>query len=343
MDKLQDFAGNAAVKAAVDGMLRTGRIPHAVILEGDAGLGKRTLADFIARAAVCAASPGKIPCGICGNCHLAVGENHPDIAYIQPVGRTLSVDTVRQVRQDAFILPHQAPRRVFIFAEADAMTEQAQNALLKVLEEPPAYVVFLLLTVNAARLLATIRSRSVILTLSSPGLDEGEACAARLLADGRAEGADVSPTRIRWALKEENGNIGRALALLQAGENSAEEQTAAALLQLAASGSDLELLTAALPMEKDRKGAHIILESLLVNIQGALARKAAGQADGRDKTAGGGRLDSRADDPGQRLSMAGLARMEEAVRTALRGLERNANLPLLSTYLCACFKEAAGL
>lgn len=333
MDRLQDFAGNASVKAAVGGMLRTGRIPHAMILEGDEGLGKRTLADFMAKAAVCAGEEAHIPCGKCKNCRLAEGGNHPDIAYIRPTGRTLSVDAIRQVRQDAYVLPHQAGRRVFIFPEADAMTEQAQNALLKVLEEPPDYVVFMLLTVSAARLLTTIRSRSTVFTLSAPGLQEAEACLLKQLeleaGDELSSGA--APAKIRELLRAQGGNIGRAKALLLAGQEPAEEQTAAALLRLAAGGGDLELLSAALPLEKDRKSARLILEALLSLIQAALTRKSGGPGSGPGNY------------PGEPVSTLGLSRMEQAVRAALQGLERNANLSLLSTYLCACFKEAAGL
>lgn len=328
MDKLSDFVGNASVKAALSGMLRTGRIPHAVILEGAGGLGKTTLARILAAAAVCSGE-GDIPCGRCGNCRLAAEDIHPDITFVRPAGQTLSVDAVRQVRQDAYTLPHQAPRRVFVFPAADAMTEQAQNALLKILEEPPEYVVFLLLTESAARLLSTIRSRSTVCTLSAPGREEA---AARIeaLARRQAEGAAAwSKEQILAALEAEGDNIGRALQLLQAGERPAEEQAADAILEQAAVGTDLELLKAAYALEKDRKTARLILSSLLCKIQEALVRKSG---------AGG-----TADYPGARLSRGGLVKMEETVRTALKGLDRNANLSLLSGYLCACFKEAAGL
>lgn len=346
MLKLSEFAGNEPVKAALSGMLRGGRIPHALILEGAAGLGKKTLASFIAAAAVCTQADtsddtgdgtdcgtggGGIPCGRCGSCHLAAGGVHPDVITIRPAGQTLSVDAVRQVRQDAYTLPHQAPRRVFLFPEADAMTEQAQNALLKVLEEPPAYVVFLLLTVSASRLLATIRSRSVILTLSPPAPEEAADRVMALAAaqrGGEPDGLSPSREKILSALRAEGGNIGRALELLRAGEEPAEEQTAAAILNLAAGGGDLALLKAAYALEKDRKSARRILESLLAKIQAALVLKSSAGAESY---------------PGRQLSRNSLAKMEEITRTALRGLDRNANLPLLSSYLCACFKEAAGL
>ena len=332
---LSDFAGNEPVKTALSGMLRTGRIPHALILEGAAGLGKKTLAGFIAAAAVCTGGDGAdIPCGRCGGCHLAAGSVHPDVIWVRSAGQTLSVETVRQVRQDVYTLPHQAPRRVFVFPEADAMTEQAQNALLKVLEEPPAYVVFLLLTVSASRLLATIRSRSVVFTLSAPGLQEAADRVTALAAasretDGELDGLSISRERILSVLEAEGGNIGRALDLLRAGEEPAEERSAAAILREAAEGGDLSLLQAAYALEKDRKNARRILECLLAKIQAALVYKAAGGGPG--------------DYPGQRLSRNSLAKMEEITRTALRGLDRNANLPLLSSYLCACFNEAVGL
>ena len=147
--------------------------------------------------------------------------------------------------------------------------------------------------------------------------------------DGESDGLAPGRDKVLAALRAEGGNIGRALDLLQAGGEPAEEQTAAAILNLAAEGGDLSLLKAAYALEKDRKNARLILESLLAKIQAALVYKSSGIGPGTY--------------PGQRLSRSSLSKMEDITRTALRGLDRNANLPLLSSYLCACFKEAAGL
>ena len=114
------------------------------------------------------------PCGSCQNCHLAQISSHPDIAVITPLDskKFLSVDQIRELRAEAFVKPHQAVNRVFIIEDASRMNPQAQNALLKVLEEPPKNVVFILLVPSKTMLLDTIISRCVLLSLLDASTDD---------------------------------------------------------------------------------------------------------------------------------------------------------------------------
>lgn len=161
------FEGNSALKTTVEGVLNSGRMPHAFLIECANGGEGTELARYIAQAAVCAGE--KRPCGICRGCRAAIDGNHPDISVIQPENgkKTISVATVRQIRADAYIKPHSADGRVFIIDGAHRMNVQSQNALLKVLEEPPVGVVFILTVTSRTELLETVRSRCTLITINS--------------------------------------------------------------------------------------------------------------------------------------------------------------------------------
>ena len=144
-------------------------LSHAYIISGPEGCGKERLAEWLAAACVCSGA-GEVPCLTCPNCRKAAGNIHPDIIRVTvPEGkRGISVEQVRQLRADAYIRPNEAPRKVFLIEDAQAMNDSAQNALLKVLEDGPAYLVFLLVAENPLQLLETIRSRCEQISLA-PG------------------------------------------------------------------------------------------------------------------------------------------------------------------------------
>ncbi len=154
------------VKQSLSRAFAESRLPHAMILEGPAGSGKAELARWIAKAAVCTGE-GERPCGRCSGCVKAAAGAHPDITIAGggTAARSFHVDTVRQIRSDAYIKPNEAPLRVFLLEGAEAMSEQAQNALLKVFEEPPERVIFILTVTSAAKLLPTVRSRAQLFAL----------------------------------------------------------------------------------------------------------------------------------------------------------------------------------
>ena len=157
---LSALAGNAALKQQLLPRLKEGRLGHAFILSGPPGAGKSTLANILARALVCAQEQNK-PCGTCPACKKALAGIHPDIITLLPEepGKPINVDQIRWLRADAHIRPNEAGRKVYILPEAHRMRGEAQNAMLKLLEEGPAYAAFLLLAENAGELLTTVRSR----------------------------------------------------------------------------------------------------------------------------------------------------------------------------------------
>lgn len=168
------------------------RFPHAVLLEGEPGSGTDRLAADLARAAVCL-STGDKPCGVCAGCVKAAAGSHPDIFTVDGDAnpRAFPVDTIRQIRADAYVRPNEAPRRVFVLLGVQNMSEISQNALLKILEEPPRSVIFILTAVSAAALLPTVRSRVQIFSAAGGSMPENwetaERIARAVLAPAEAE------------------------------------------------------------------------------------------------------------------------------------------------------------
>ncbi|MCL2563825.1 MAG: hypothetical protein FWE08_07310 [Oscillospiraceae bacterium] len=145
----------------------SGPLAHAYIISGDDASQRRTLADRMARSLVCDAVSIARPCEGCAACEKANRGIHPDIQIVGPAEgkREIPVATVREMVADAPTLPNEAPAKVYIVEEADTLNPSAQNAFLKLLEEPPSFVTFLLLAENPLALLPTVRSRCVSLSL----------------------------------------------------------------------------------------------------------------------------------------------------------------------------------
>lgn len=166
MSGFQDIIGHEKTIEHLQNAILSNKVNHAYLIQGEPGAGKRTLANAFAQVLQCEKNE-KDACGSCHSCRQAIGHNHPDIIYVtHEKPGSIGVDEIRdQLVGDVQIRPYNGKYKIYIVAEAEKMTAQAQNALLKTLEEPPEYAVILLLTVNASLLLETIRSRCVQLTL----------------------------------------------------------------------------------------------------------------------------------------------------------------------------------
>lgn len=212
-----DVVGNEALCARLLSDLTQGRLSHAYIIEGASGTGKHTLALRIAAALACerASDPNvPLPCHSCTSCRKILSGNSVDVIYVNRGDKaTLGVDPIRALRGDVYIAPNDTSAKVYIIEEAHLMTPQAQNAFLLTLEEPPEYVLFLLLCESATALLETVRSRAPILrTERIPPADIG----VHLL---RVSSEAVmlqrnSPEELSELLVAADGSIGRALELL---------------------------------------------------------------------------------------------------------------------------------
>ena len=168
-----DIIGHEQIIEHFRSALKNHQVSHAYILNGENGSGKNMLAKAFAKALVCEAGYGD-SCNMCRACHQFDSGNHPDVKWItHEKANSIGVDEVReQINNDIVIKPYSSKYKVYIIDEAEKMTVQAQNALLKTIEEPPAYAVILLLTTNTGMLLPTILSRCVVLDLKPVASDK---------------------------------------------------------------------------------------------------------------------------------------------------------------------------
>jgi len=208
--KFQDIIGQEQMTGHLQNAIRMGKVSHAYIIQGEAGSGKKMLANIFAATLQCEEG-GIEPCGHCQSCKQAVSGNHPDIRYVIHEKATIGVDDIRlQLNNDIMVKPYSRPYKVYIIDEAEKMTEQAQNAMLKTIEEPPEYAVILLLTVNAKLLLPTILSRCIL--LNARPVARG---AITKLLTGRY---GISGFMAEVAADFADGIPGRAIAYAQSGE-----------------------------------------------------------------------------------------------------------------------------
>ncbi len=161
-------------------ILQNERLPHAVVLQSAGREKREACAQFLTRFAVCGTA-GDRPCASCPGCVKVQAGTHPDVYTAQGAGKTqaIPVDEIRKICADAYIIPNEARTKVYVLPDADKMLAPAQNAFLKVLEEPPQNILFLLTCENAQNLLQTIRSRVTVFILDKeedkPSAAEGKA------------------------------------------------------------------------------------------------------------------------------------------------------------------------
>ena len=162
----EEILGNEMVKDHFKKAIQNHKISHAYILTGEAGMGRKSIANAFAMTLLCEKG-GSEPCMICHSCKQVMSGNHPDLIYVTHEKQgSIGVDDVReQINDTIMIRPYSSYYKIYIVDEAEKMNQQAQNALLKTIEEPPAYAVILLLTTNADSFLPTILSRCITLNL----------------------------------------------------------------------------------------------------------------------------------------------------------------------------------
>lgn len=201
-----DIIGHEQIIEHLTNAVTMDKVSHAYILNGPDKSGKRMLAEAFAMTLQCE-KKGSSPCLDCHSCKQAMNHNQPDIIYVQhEKPNTVSVDDIReQVNRDIDVKPYSSPYKIYIIDEAEKMNVQAQNALLKTIEEPPAYAVLLLLTTNADLFLPTIRSRCVTLNL--------KAVPDEVIRRYLMEKCGVPDYQADVCVAFAQGNVGKAMAL----------------------------------------------------------------------------------------------------------------------------------
>ncbi|MEW5976751.1 MAG: DNA polymerase III subunit delta' [Acidobacteriota bacterium] len=155
---LSDFLGNAQVLATLQRQLAEDRLPHALLFCGLKGVGKATLARFLAKAVNCPHSKVDF-CGKCTSCLRIDARFHPDVQVYEPDGQFIKIEQIRELSREAFFKPFEGRKRLFLIEQAERMKVEAANAILKTLEEPPESSHLILISDKPNDLLPTIRSR----------------------------------------------------------------------------------------------------------------------------------------------------------------------------------------
>lgn len=149
-------------------LIKNDRLPHAILLRGAGSATRGRVSSFLAQAFVCEGE--NKPCGRCSHCMKAGINSHPDVITVDPASqneKTFKIALVREMKDDAYIIPNEASRKVYILKSADKMNVQAQNALLKLIEEPPSYARFILECESSSAMLETILSRVSLFDLGA--------------------------------------------------------------------------------------------------------------------------------------------------------------------------------
>ena len=321
-----DFVGNEPIQKRLSAEIDAGHYPHALLIEGPLGSGRRTLAHTVARAALCRAEQhASRPCGVCAACQKT---NPPDLTELGGDGSALSVEAIRRLREDAFLLPNESAYRVIILAEAQTMTPQAQNALLKILEEPPAHLLFILTCDTRTSLLETIRSRCVCLTLAPTTWEE----AAPILT---ARLPKEDPAELQRAHSLFGGCIGQVIDGVGDGTFRQVLDITPRIAAAIVAPAEAELMELTASLEKEKQLTAGVLSGLSLILRDALVRKYGGATTLSTAPDVAAQLASR-------LTAPRLTALMEQVEHLQFALSRNMNNNLLLTRLCACLRQAAG-
>ena len=277
----ETLLGNERLKKNLSESLSKKHISHFYLISGPEGSGKHTLAKLLACAILCQGV--RKPCLSCGPCRKVMEGSHPDFITVEdPEHKNVAVKIVRQFREDVFIRPNESDYKIYLFPQELGL--EGQNALLKILEEPPSYGVFILLTDNPDKLLPTVRSRCTELKLLP--LEEGQLRKQLRMDFPKAEEEDISAAMFR-----SGGFLGQARALLENGDKL-PPQTESFVKAFAA--KDTLLLTQTLvPMEKWKRDALAeilvswteLLESALCSRSGIRAVSAHARQLSQQRTA----------------------------------------------------------
>ena len=296
--------GNDRLKQNLTRSLAKGHVSHFYLISGPEGSGKHTLARLLGAAILC--QGGDKPCGRCTPCRKVMDGSHPDFITVDdPEKKQLPVKLIREACADLYIRPNEGAKKIYLIPRAQDLNPQGQNALLKCMEEPPEYGVFLLLTDNAERLLPTVRSRCVELRLQP--LPESV-----LLPALRERFPQAQETALRSAALRGGGYLGQAETLLRENAEALLPQSVE-FLQAYCAKDAVALLRVLAPMEKlKRDSLRAVLVEWYELLASALTVRA-GQTPLRPECS---RLAAA-------RSAAALLRGVDALRTALVQVDAN--------------------
>lgn len=230
---LPKLLGNAETKERIGKAVESGTVPHAFLIGGPSGSGKSTLATEIAAAVNCenkGSAAHALPCGVCNSCRRIYGGNFTDVKILgkKKEKATLGVGEIKDFREDMFLSATESDHKIYVIDDAECMTVEAQNALLKVLEEPPSGVMILLLAKECDRILTTIKSRAQYVAMTRFSEREIEKFLLEKSEDARKMFSE-DKEMLRSVILGADGRLGFALELVnsESREDTLKERTVA--------------------------------------------------------------------------------------------------------------------
>ncbi len=328
MARFRDIIGQEQIKEHLVNALSGGKISHAYIINGEKSSGKEFIARVFAMALQCE-KEGIEPCQECHSCKQALSDNHPDIIRVMhEKPNTISVDDIRaQVNNDVGIKPYSSAHKIYIVNEAEKMTVQAQNAILKTLEEPPEYAVIILLTTNVNSLLPTILSRCVVLNMK-PVADE-------LVKKYLMEQLQVPDYKAEVCVSFARGNIGKAKSLAASEDFENVKTEALSLLKYIRDMELNEIIAAVKKINEYKLEVSDYLDICAIWYRDLLLFKATNDVNHlvfREEIQA---LRTAA----KRSSYEGIEKILEALETAKKRLEANVNFELTMELLMLTIQE----
>lgn len=296
----------------IGSMISHDRLSHSFIVCGEKGIGKRTLSKHLAMQILCESGSGEA-CGVCKSCRMAENSAHPDLITLSPSGKSgnFRADDLRPLISDASITPNEGVYKVYILPEIDKALPAAQNVLLKIVEEPPLNVVFIMTASSKEGILQTILSRSIIINVPPASKD---LCIRAVCDAGYSYEEAVS------AFELMGGNIGACLELLSSDQDDLPFESVKSIASALVKGDEYLLAKELSALDRDKAFALQAISLLESVIRDALLSKS------------GCELVSICKDEarilGENIRQSGLLRMYESIGEAINKINRNANIQL---------------
>jgi DNA polymerase III subunit delta' len=328
MATFKDIIGQEQLKEHLQNAIAMNKVSHAYIINGERSSGKEFVAKIFAMTLQCEKG-GTEPCGECHSCKQAMSQNQPDIIFVShEKPNSIGVEDIRnQINNDIGIKPYSSPRKIYIMNEGEKMTVQAQNALLKTLEEPPEYAVILILTTNVDAFLPTILSRCVVLNMK-PVADE-------LVKKYLMSELHVPDYKANICVAFARGNIGKAKLLASSEEFEKVKEEAITLVKYINDMETNEIVKAIKKISEYKLDVNDYLDILSVWYRDVLLYKATRDVNSlifRDELQQIIRV-------ADRSTYEGIENIVNALEQAKRRLQANVNFDLTMELLLLTIKE----
>jgi DNA polymerase-3 subunit delta' len=259
-----ELFGKDPVIRKLSAMSRSGRMPHTVIFTGDKGVGKSICARYLAALYLCETANNSevtlnneisensvTPCGVCPACKAVFSGNHPDVIYPEKTGKQMifTRDTMRGLCADAYVKPSQADSKIYVLTDFDSTDMTSQNILLKVIEDPPGGVKFILTASTVGTILPTILSRAVAINVPTASEDATKKALEHIFKDDET----ISPAKIAEAASSFGGNIGDSVGFIMGGEQAELQARLVRIADSIAKMNEYEFLAAAFEPSETRE------------------------------------------------------------------------------------------